>query len=94
MSFDDEQKASREDKNISSGSSDSTDPNDENWDDWVEDPIACKSLFDDLELPSVGEALRHDLEKHKFDLSQISRILSMSNIHILGIAISICNVVV
>lgn len=56
----------------SSSSSDS----DETFDDWVEDPTPCKSLFDDLELPSVERAIQHDREQHNFDLNAFSQKLS------------------
>lgn len=65
-----------DDQDIGSGSSESTDTNDETFDDWVEDPLPCKSLFDDVELPSVNDALKHDLEKHHFDLNEVSKRLS------------------
>lgn len=56
----------------SSSSSDS----DETFDDWVEEPTPCKSLFDDVELPSVERAIEHDREHHKFDLNTFSLKLS------------------
>jgi hypothetical protein len=64
-------------ENISSSSSESTDPTDETWDDWVEDPTPCISLFDDAKMPSVSDALMHDLEKHCFDLNGFSKRLSV-----------------
>lgn len=66
------------DEAISSSSSDLTDPNDETWGDWVEDPTPCTSLFDDIELPSVSDALKHDMEKHGFDLNEFSKRLGES----------------
>jgi hypothetical protein len=66
--------SSRLPDSIESGSDDlssgSSDVNDESWDDWVEDPSPCRSLFEDLELPSVELALKHDREKYSFDLNQ------------------------
>lgn len=73
----DAQNVPSDEGDFSSGSSDSTDPNDETYDDWVEDPIPCKSLFEDIELSSVTETLKHDLEKHDFDLKEVTTRLSM-----------------
>lgn len=62
---------SREDDQQSSSSSDS----DNTFDDWVEDPTPCKSLFEDVELKSVENALNHDREKFGFDLNAQSKTL-------------------
>ena len=67
-------------EDIISSSSESTGPTDETWDDWVEEPISCISLFDGVELPSVSDALMHDLEKHGFGLDEFSKRLSMYHI--------------
>lgn len=64
----------REDDTLSSSSSDS----DNTFDDWVEDPTPCKSLFEDVQLNSVEEAIKHDREKYGFDLNVVSQNLSKS----------------
>lgn len=47
----------------------SSDTNDETFDDWVENEIPCRSLFDDVDLPSVQDAINYDREKHNFDVN-------------------------
>ncbi|KLO06976.1 S-adenosyl-L-methionine-dependent methyltransferase [Schizopora paradoxa] len=52
-------------------SSSTGDEDEEGWDDWGSDPEQkqpCPSLFDGTSLPSATEVLKHDKEKHGFDL--------------------------
>ncbi|KAJ7465038.1 protein arginine N-methyltransferase [Mycena latifolia] len=47
------------------------DDEEETWDDWISDSMQqrpCRSLFDEKDLPSVGEALAYDRNTHGFDL--------------------------
>ena len=51
--------------------SSSSEDEDDTWEDWVSDSFEkqpCKSLFDDVILPSASEALEHDKKTHGFDL--------------------------
>ena len=51
----------------------------EGWDDWGSDPEQsqpCVSLFDGSSLPSAAEVLKHDKEKHGFDLEGTCKRLS------------------
>ncbi|KAF9450547.1 protein arginine N-methyltransferase [Macrolepiota fuliginosa MF-IS2] len=67
--------ASERDPDSDSVSSSSTgEDDDQNWDDWVSDSIEkqeCLSLFDDIKLASVKEAIAYDTENHAFDLDQV-----------------------
>ncbi|CAA7261550.1 unnamed protein product [Cyclocybe aegerita] len=57
-----------------------TSDNDQAWDDWVSDSNGrqeCKSLFDDMVLPSVEDALEYDKKTHNFRLDEICTKLSL-----------------
>ena len=62
-------------------SSSTGDEDEEGWDDWGSDPEQkqpCPSLFDGTSLPSATEVLKHDKEKHGFDLEGTCKRLSES----------------
>ncbi len=65
------------DSNLESSNSDLSD-GDQAWDDWItdsDDEQKCRSLFDDILLPSVDEALIYDKEIHDFSLNDVCKIL-------------------
>ena len=65
------------DSNLESSNSDLSD-GDQAWDDWItdsDDEQKCRSLFDDILLPSVAEALVYDKEFHNFSLKDVCKIL-------------------